>query len=113
MKIPESFKTAQKRTFQDKTVEHYRLSEMTQDSEGNDIDGAMNLIGTYLVNLRLLTDRVVAEEWGLEVEKDVSITYNDDLPILHNDLIKYNNEYFKVIGKPMTDSHTKLYCKHV
>lgn len=113
MKIPESFKTAQKHAFQDKTVEHYRLSEMTQDSEGNDIKGVETLVGTYQVNLNYVTDRVVAEEWGLRIDKDINVSYSDLLDIRHNDLIKHNNVLFEVIGKVVKDSHTALYCRSI
>lgn len=111
MKIPESFKKAQKRAFQDKHIEHYQRAVMTQDSEGNDIEGILTLLNSYDVNLVFISDKVIAEDWGLRLDKDVAITYNDDLPIQHKDLIKYNNEYYEVIGKPITDSHTKLFCK--
>lgn len=113
MKIPESFKKAQKRAFQDKRIEHYRRAEATQDGEGNDIEGALTLINTYDVNLVFISDRVIAEEWGLRLDKDVSVTYSDNYPIEHKDLIKYNNVLYEVIGKPVKDSHTALYCKSI
>lgn len=111
MRIPESFKKAQKRAFQDKRIEHYRRTVMIQDSEGNDIEGALTLLNSYVVNLVFISDKVIAEEWGLKLDKDVSVTYSDNYPIEHKDLIKYNGVLYEVIGKPVKDSHTTLYCK--
>ena len=87
MNIPQSFKDAQKAAFQDKSIQHY-TKVFTTDSEGHKIAGTPTLVATYTVNAQVLSDKVEAEAWGLEVTRDIRITCSDGaLTIARNDLV--------------------------
>lgn len=111
MNIPQSFKDIQKKVFQDKTIQHY-TKVFTTDSEGHRIDGTPTLVATYTVNAQVLSDKVEAEAWGLEVTRDIRITSSDGaLTIARNDLVKWNDVFYEVIGDDSRDAYQALYCQ--
>ena len=107
MRISDSFKNTQKKVFQDKTVSHRALVKTT-GSLGSVTTGPGSVSATYSVNFQLLQDAVLAQEWGLVLARDAMITSSDFLPINHGDFIQYGGSVYKVVGKPVHDSHTKL-----
>lgn len=110
MKIDQSFLDAQKRTFQDKPIGHYTKTN-TKDAEGNVIAGTSTLIGSYMVNVIPISDKVIAESWGLRLSKDIQVTISAVVSINRTDLIKYKNSFYEVVGKDERDSYTALYCR--
>lgn len=110
MKIDQAFLDAQKRVFQDKSIGHYTKTN-TKDAEGNIIPGTPTLVQSYLVNVLPITDRVLAEDWGLRLSKDIQITFSGTLNVNRMDLIKYKNSFYKVVGKDERDAYTALFCR--
>jgi hypothetical protein len=110
MKIAQSFLDAQKRVFQDKTIGHYSRTN-TKDAEGNVIAGTPTLVSTLEVNVIPISDKVIAEDWGLRLSKDIQITISSTTVITRTDLIKYKNSFYEVVGKDERDAYTALYCR--
>ena len=108
MKIPESFKTAQKAAFQDKTITVFTRG-YTQDSEGNDILHDTPA-GSFEVNVQIVSDVEVAKEYGLKVNRDILVTYNDEFPIERENQITFKGHQYTVIGKITRDAYTILSC---
>lgn len=109
MNIPSSFKEAQKRVFQDKTITVYTETE-SQDAEGG-IVKAHSVSTTHQVNVHLVSDQVKAEMYGLTINSDIQVVSSDTLPIERNTLIGYSGSLYRVTGIELKDSHTVLYCK--
>jgi len=110
MNIPQSFKDAQKAAFQDKTIQHYTKTS-TKDAEGHVIAGTPTLVGPYTVNASVISDKLVAEAWGLKVSRDILITCSEVLAIARNDLIKWKDQFYEVVGDDSRDAYTALFCR--
>ena len=108
MKIPESFKVAQKVAFQDKTI-NVLTRVLTPDSEGNEFPQD-TLVGSFDVNVQIIFDVEVAKEYGLKINRDILITYSDELPIERENQIEFKNHQYTVFGKIERDAYTILSC---
>lgn len=106
MNIPSKFKEIQSSVFQDKTVEHY-LPVSVKGSLGSIITKPSDTAsGEYRVNFRIVTSELKAEEWGLRINRDATITSSVHLPVKECDYIRYNGMFYRVKGVQPFDSHT-------
>lgn len=110
MRVPDSFKALQQAVFQDKVIQH-RPAVQSTGSLGSVTTGPGAATASYQVNFQLISDALVAQEWGLVVAQDAVVTSSDDLPIANGDYVQYKDKVYKVVGKPDHDSHTKLMLK--
>ena len=105
MRIPESFKQAQKRVFQDKIMYRYKAK--------NDVGGLGSVVTEpdydtvveYAVNVQFVSDAAVAEEYGLRIGTDISITTSSNISVEKGDYIKYLDDLYRVTESPRYDSH--------
>lgn len=111
MKISDTFKRVQRRVFQDKTIEHRPLEKRT-GSLGSVTSAPGDIAGSYAVNFQLLSDVLVAQEWGLVVAQDARATSSLPLPIALGDYVQINGKVYKVIGHPVFDSHSELLLQY-
>ena len=107
MQISDVFKAAQRATFQDKTIQ-YRPAVKRTGSLGSVTTGPGEIIATYQANFQILSDALVAQEWGLTVARDAQVTSSARLPPKVGDYIQYDGAVYKVVGHPIYDSHDKL-----
>lgn len=110
MRISESFKAAQRATFQDKVIKH-RPAVQSTGSLGSVTTGPGAATASYQVNFQLISDALVAQEWGLVVAQDAVVTCSDPLHVANGDYVQYKDKVYKVVGKPDHDSHSKLMLK--
>jgi len=113
MIIPQSFRDAQKKAFQDKTIEHHARVETVGSLGGKTSAPAVSSSGSYLVNLQVIKDALVAQQWGLTVNKDCIITCSDALPIPVADYVVHGSDTYRVVDSTASDSHITLYGKKV
>lgn len=106
MLIDDRFKAIQKAVFQDKTVS-LRPAEETVGTLGSVIRTPGAIIGTARVNFQMLSDRLVAEEYGLTVNKDALMTCSDPVGVGKGDYVQYGGAVYLVHETPSFDSHFK------
>jgi hypothetical protein len=107
MKIPDLFKAVQRQIFQDKTIQHRPAVKQT-GSLGSVTVVPGSISSSYECNFQLLSDALVAQEWGLVVARDAKATSSDPLPIDVGDYVQHKGKVYKVIGHPVYDSHDEL-----
>lgn len=111
MKVPESFKRAQKRVFQDKAAELYKkveskgsLGSVTTDPGPKGVE--------FQGNVQIVNDETVITEYGLVAGTDICITIcNPSLDAEKGDFVKYNGQFYEIVSTPRADSHITLLCK--
>lgn len=111
MKVPESFKHAQKRVFQDKAAELYKkveskgsLGSVTTDPDNKGIE--------FRGNIQIVNDETVITEYGLVAGTDICITTCDSsIDAVKGDFVKYNGQFYEIVSTPRADSHVTLLCK--
>jgi hypothetical protein len=109
MIIPNSFKEAQKRVFQDKTITVF-AETTTQDAEGGLVKSHTEQ-STFQANVHLVSDMVKAEMYGLTENRDIQVVSSDSITLERDALIGYSNDLYRVTGIEHKDSHTVLFCK--
>jgi hypothetical protein len=109
MNIPNSFKEAQKRVFQDKTITVF-AETTTQDAEGGLVKSHTDQ-STFQANVHLVSDMVKAEMYGLSVNSDIQVVSSETVDVDRNALIGYAGDLYRVTGIEHKDSHTVLFCK--
>lgn len=113
MIIPQSFRDAQRKAFQDKTIEHHIKVESAGALGGKTSAPAVTSSGSYQVNLQIVKDALVAQQWGLTVNKDCIITCSSSLPIPVADYVVHGSDTYRVVDSTASDSHITLYGKKV
>ena len=79
---------AQAAAFQDKTIS-LRPKATTTGALGSKTLGPGSVSATYLANLQIISDQVLAQEWGLQVGKDAFMTRSTTAPIVQADYVQY------------------------
>jgi len=98
--------------FQDKEIAIYDAVPMqSADSKGK--RPAESPRSTAMVNVRTVTDMLVAESWGLEVNRDIQVTCSNPIDVAPGEYVGYQDDMFKVVGAPIYDSHVALMCKRI
>ncbi len=111
MKIPKSFKNAQKRVFQDKTAILYKKAE-SKGSLGSVITDPESEGVGFEGNIQIVNDETVITEYGLVAGKDICITIsNSSLDAEKGDFVEYNGQFYEIVSAPRADSHITLLCK--
>ena len=88
MKIPDKFKDMQARVFQDKVVEHF-LPVSTSGSLGTPASRPADApSGRYQVNFTLVTDDLIAQEWGLTINRDAVMAASFPPPVEEGHFIR-------------------------
>jgi hypothetical protein len=107
MKIPDSFRTAQ-RALQDKIIAWHPAVEQT-DARGDSYkEPTAEPAGTYQVNVRVISDALTAQQYGLRLGRDIQITSSDALPIPEGDFVAWEGRQYRIIGVLPRDSHIML-----
>ncbi len=108
MRIPDSFKAAQQAAFQDKTIQHFAAVETAGALGGKTRTPAPTPSGSYQVNVRILSDALTAQEYGLRLGRDIQITSSDALPIPAGEYVKWDGRTYHIVGALPRDSHMLL-----
>ena len=111
MRISEAFKSAQRATFQDKTIKHRPKVETTGSLGSVTVTPGL-VAEMYQVNFQLMSDALVAQEWGLVVARDAIVTSSERLPIEVGDFVEKDGGVYRVIGHPIFDSHDQLMLQY-
>lgn len=107
MNIPDSFKSAIKNTFFDKTIEKYSVLNTT-DAEGSNYRSLGSLEGSFNGNVRYDRLEEVKKQYGIEEEVDAYITTDETVG---DAFLKYQSDYFEIIENVPFDSHNMLFVK--
>jgi hypothetical protein len=106
MNIPETFKTAIKDIFYDKTFDLYDVTT-EPDTEGNLQKGeVVAKTGSFTGNISFEGFDAVQEEFGIDTEIDAMITTDEDIDL--DQVLAYGGVYYKVIRSISNDSHNLL-----
>lgn len=111
MQISDMLKNIQRNLFQDKEIAH-RPKVETKGSLGSITVGPGAIAQTYPVNFQLISDALMAQEWGLVVAQDAVVTSSDPLPIELSDYVQHGGKVYRVVGHPVHDSHDKLILQY-
>lgn len=114
MKIPIGFTDTQKAIFQDKKIMYYPAKE-NKGSLGSIITEPAIEQGITIegVNVQIISDVLLAQEWGLTVGRDIVITCSISHHIEKGDFIAYCDDLYVVEGAPHADSHYKYMAKWI
>lgn len=113
MNIPTSFKKVQASVFQDKTVEHYLPVSVKGSLSSITTKPSDTVLGKYRVNFQIVTNALKAEEWGLKINRDATMTSSAQLPVKETDYIRYNGVFYRVVGVQPFDAYTLYLLKAV
>lgn len=109
MKIPDSFRRAQRAVFQDKTIAWHPAVEITGALGGKYTAPSESPQATYTdVNVQVLSDALVAQEYGLTVGRDILITRSEALPIPDGDFVEWESGTYRIVAALNHDSHSRL-----
>ncbi len=108
MKIPDSFKAVQRVAMQDKTIAWHRAVEQGDPLRGSYMAPAANAEESYLVNVRVISDALTAQQYGLRLGRDIQITSSDPLPIPVGDFVLWDERTYRIVGILPRDSHVML-----
>lgn len=114
MKIPDSFRRAQRAIFQDKTIAHHPAVDST-DALGGKYKGPTEAPkASYTgVNVQVLSDALAAQEYGLRLGMDVLLTCADPLCIPAGDYVQWGAGMYRITAVLQHDSHIRLLGKRV
>lgn len=110
MNIPASFKAAQQKAFQDKSIMIRPAVEVTGSLGSVTVDAGAS-IGTVLASVQYISDAIFAQEWGLTVAQDAVMTRSTSCQLLKGDFVQYNGTVFRVVEAPVHDSHWRWLLK--
>jgi hypothetical protein len=106
MNIPNTFKTAIKDNFYDKTIDMYDVTT-EPDTEGNLKKGAdVTKTGSFKGNISFEGFDAVQEEYGIDTEIDAMITTDEDIDL--DQVLAYGGVFYEVIRAIENDSHNLL-----
>lgn len=111
--INKSFKQAQKSIFQDKIIEIYP-EEKSSGSLGTPQSkpaSAPSWCGK--VNFRIITNALQAEQYGLRLGKDASVTCSDIIPAEIGGYVQYSGDYYRITEIISHDAYIKLICRRI
>ena len=111
MRIPDSFKAAQRQAFQDKQIEHYKAREIKGNLGSVTREPEDACSGVYSVNVQVVNDALIAQEYGLTIGKSIIVTSSDNLPISKGDYVRYNGCMYLVKETPTYDAYMKLFAE--
>ena len=111
MRIPNSFFAAQATAMQDKSIE--RLKTITSTGAlGGVYEAPGDAISAHDCNVQIVADRLLAEEYGLAIGRDILVTAQE-LPIEKGEFIRYAGQNYRVVEAPKYDAYQKLIAKRV
>lgn len=108
--ISASFTAAQQAAFQDKPVKIRPAVEVT-GGLGSVSTQAGSVSETVLANFQYVSDKLLAEEWGLTISKDAVMTRTVSCELFKGDFVQYDSTVFRVIEAIRHDSHWKWIMK--
>ena len=111
MQIPQSFLEAQAAAFQDKSIT-LLATVTTTGSLGSATVSPGADISAYACNVQYVADKLIAEQYGLELGRDIIVTAAA-LPIEKGAFIRYADVTYRVVEAPRYDSHVELLAKRV
>lgn len=112
MRIPDSFKAAQAAAFQDKHIEHLSTDTHTGTLGGSVTTPGQDVLGSYPCNVQVVTDQLLAQEYGLMVGQDIQATAAS-LPIQKGEYLRYAGQIYRVVEAPRYDAYQKILAKKV
>lgn len=113
MVISEKFKQAQRQIFQDKIIEIYPETKIlgglgTPQSKPGDTAS-----WSGKANFRIITNELQAQEYGLSIGKDATVTYSGEIPAKAGEYVKYSGDFYRITEVIRRDAYTKLMCKRI
>lgn len=109
MNIPKEFKQIIADTFYDKEVLIYNSTEEVGE-ELDVIKTKGTLKETLKCNVHQIGNKLVQQDYGLDIEADIMITC-EETNALKGDLLEYANEVYTITEVLSPDSHTKIFAK--
>ena len=110
MRIPDSFKQAQKRVFQDKRICHMRAKDVVGSLGSVVTEPDPETRRAYTANVQYVSDRIIAEEYGLRIGTDLCITVSEPLCIQKGDYVEFRQHLYCVTETPKYDSYCAYYA---
>ena len=110
MQIPKNFKQVQKRVFQDKIFYHMKAEVATGGLGSVTMKPDHKSRKAYTGNVQFVSDKMIAEEYGLRIGVDINITSSDPLNMEKSDYIEYESELYKLTETPKYDSYCAYYA---
>lgn len=110
MRIPNSFKQAQKRVFQDKRIYHMRAKDVVGSLGSIVTEPDPETRRAYTANVQYVSDRMTAEEYGLRIGIDLRITASAPLCIQKGDYVEFGHNLYRVTETPKYDSYCAYYA---
>ena len=113
MVISENFKQAQRQTFQDKIIEIYPEAKTSGNLGTPQSKPGDTASWSGKANFRIITNELQAQEYGLRLGKDATVTYSGEIPAKAGEYVKYSGEFYRIVDIIPRDAYTKLLCKRV
>lgn len=110
MRTPYSFKQAQKSVFQDKTFHCMKSMTVTGSIGSVTTQPDRKTRKKFTGNVQFVSDKMIAEEYGLRVGIDITVTSSESLGIKKGDYIEYGSELYRVTEAPEYDSYCAYYA---
>lgn len=107
MKIPDGFKETQRKVFQDKPV-IYRPAVESVGGLGSVTVSPGSFSASYDVNFQIISDALLAQEWGLLAGRDAFITSSASLDVEMGGFFQYDRAVYRIKGILKRDSHMKI-----
>lgn len=104
---PTNFESIIASKFYDKTVTKLTTT-YTTDAEGCIVASGTGDGTTFKGNVQYNNCKLVAEEYGLDYQVDVTITTGTDTVIDKGDTISYDGIIYRVMDKIVSDTHILL-----
>lgn len=113
MVISEKFRRAQSQTFQDKIIEIYPEEKSSGSLGTPQSQPGDTAVWCGKVNFHIITNELQAQEYGLQLGKDATVTSSDSIPAEVGQYIKYSCDFYRITEIIPRDAYTKLLCKKV
>lgn len=109
MKIPDSFKKAQLKVFQDKTITRYNVGTTT-NAIGEVKKDSVATIGTYKGNVHFDNFEQVQEEHGIRENIDMTVT-TQQTGLAIGEIHGYGGKMYEIFKVIPNDSHYLLVAR--
>lgn len=110
MNIPNSFKEAQRRAFQDKCFCHMKSKEIVGSLGSITTEPDRCRCHRHVANVQYVQNEMIAEEYGLRLGVDIQITVSEPICIEKGDYVECGQYLYKVTETMKYDSYCAYYA---
>lgn len=110
MIITETTKNIFATHFYDKTIEKWS-SDIEKDADGYTKKQEVAMVSTFKGNVRFGVSATIQEQYGIRYDVALSITCLPDTDVSNEDILKYQDRFYKVTDAIVFDSHCLLLCE--